>query len=124
MRRRTSKDYLSYFAPAIILSLAGFAIAYQFVDPAPSRHITIATGQPAGAYYEMGQKYSQILNRDNITLEVKATTVSVENFKLLTDLTSDVDVIFMQGGIGAMSLNEDLVSLGSIYYERLWVFHR
>jgi TRAP-type uncharacterized transport system substrate-binding protein len=98
MRRRISKDYLTYFAPAIILTLAGFAIAYQFVDPAPPRHITIATGQPVGAHYEMGQKYSQILNRDNITLEVKTTTGSVENLKLLTDLTSDVDVIFMQSG--------------------------
>lgn len=124
MRRHTPKDYLNYFAPAIVLTLAGFAIAYQFVDPAPPRHITIATGQPTGAYYEMGQKYSQILARDGITLEVKATTGSVENLKLILDSNSDVDVIFMQGGIGRANLYEDLVSLGSIYYEPLWVFHR
>lgn len=124
MRGHTPKDYLTYFAPAIVLTLAGFVIAYQFVDPAPPRHITIATGQPTGAYYKMGQKYSQILAQDGITLAVKTTTGSVENLKRLVDLTSDVDVIFMQGGIGSMNFNGDLVSLGSIYYEPLWVFHR
>lgn len=124
MRRHTPKDYLTYFAPAIIVTLAGFAIAYQFVDPAPPRQITIATGQPTGAYHEMGKQYSRILARDSITLEVKATSGSVENLKLLVDEASGVDVIFMQGGIGRTKLNEDLVSLGSIYYEPLWVFHR
>lgn len=53
MRRRTAKDYISYFAPAIILTLTGFIVAYQFVEPAPPRHITIATGRSTGAYYEI-----------------------------------------------------------------------
>lgn len=45
MRRRTAKDYMSYYAPAIILTQAGFIVAYQFVDPAAPRHFTIATGR-------------------------------------------------------------------------------
>jgi hypothetical protein len=53
MRRRTAKDYFTYFTPAIILALAGFILAYQFVDPAPPRHITIATCRSTGAYYEI-----------------------------------------------------------------------
>jgi TRAP-type uncharacterized transport system substrate-binding protein len=124
MRRHSPIDYLTYFAPAIVLTLAGFAIADQFVDPAPPRHITIATGLPTGAHYKMGKQYSQILARDGVTLEVKTTTGSIENLKLLVDVTSDVDVIFMQGGIGRMASSEDLVSPGSIHYEPLWVFHR
>ena len=123
MKRHAPKDYFTYFAPAIVLTLAGFAIAYQFVDPAPPSQITIATGQPTGAYYKMGQKYSQIIARDGITVELEATTGSVENLKSLADIASGVDVVFMQGGIGRMFLNEDMVSLGSIYYEPLWVFH-
>ncbi len=53
MRRRTAKDYILYFAPAIILTLTGFIVAYQFVDPAPPRKITIATGRSTGAHYEV-----------------------------------------------------------------------
>jgi TRAP-type uncharacterized transport system substrate-binding protein len=52
MRRRTAKDYFTYFTPANILTLAGFILAYQFVDPVPPQHITIATGRWTGAYYE------------------------------------------------------------------------
>jgi len=124
MKRRSPKTVLAYFTPAIALTLTGFVIAYQFVDPAPPRQITIATGQSSGAYYEVAVKYSQILARDGVTLTVRETSGSVENLSLLRDAESGVDVIFMQGGIGAGTPSEDLVSLGSIYYEPLWVFHR
>ena len=36
------------FGPAIILTLAGFVVAYQFVEPAPPRRIAIATGGTEG----------------------------------------------------------------------------
>jgi TRAP transporter TAXI family solute receptor len=124
MKRRGAKEYLTYFAPAVVLTLAGFAIAYQFIDPAPPRHITIATGQPIGAYYEMGKKYSNILARDGIKLEVKATLGSSENLKRIADGSGEVDVIFLQSGIASGKPIENLVSLGSIFYEPLWVLHR
>jgi TRAP transporter TAXI family solute receptor len=115
---------LAYFMPAIVLTLAGFAIAYRFVDPAPPLKITIATGPSSGAYYDIGTQYSRVLARDGVTLIVRETTGSVENLKLLDDPASGVDVIFMQGGIGADRPSDNLLSLGSIYYEPLWVFHR
>ena len=36
-----------------MLTLTGFIVAYQFVDPSPPRHITIANGRSTGAYYEI-----------------------------------------------------------------------
>ena len=124
MRRTSPKDYFIYFAPAIVLALVGIVVAYQFVDPAPPRHITIATGRSNGAYYDIGRNYSQVLARDGVTLTVKETSGSVENLKLITDKNSGVDVIFLQGGVEASTPSDDLVSIGSIYYEPLWVFHR
>jgi TRAP transporter TAXI family solute receptor len=124
LKKRTFKDYLKYFTPAIVITFIGFLIAYQFVQPAPPRHITIATGQPGGGYYKLGQEYSRILARDKVFLTVKKTNGSVENLRLLTDKNIGVDVIFMQGGVGTMALSKDMVSLGSVYYEPLWVFYR
>ena len=124
MRKSVPADYFIYFFPTIVLALAGFIIAYQFVDPAPPRHITIATGKSNGTYYKMGRKYSRILDREGVTLTVKETSGSVENLKLIADPQSDVDVSFLQGGVGVTIPSEDLISLGSIYYEPLWVFHR
>ena len=123
-RKWTLKEYLAYFAPALVLTLASFAIAYQFVDPAPPRHITIATGQTSGAYYETAKKYSRVLARDGVTLYVKPTSGSAENLKLLADGNSGVDVVFVQGGVGASQFSDHFVSLGSLYFEPLWVFHR
>jgi uncharacterized protein len=124
LKKRTFKDYLKYFSPAILITLVGFLVAYQFVQPAPPRHITIATGQPGGGYYKLGQEYSRILARDKVLLTVKKTNGSVENLQLLSDKNSGVDVIFMQGGVGTMESSKEMVSLGSIYYEPLWVFYR
>ncbi len=39
-----SGDFWKVFGPAIFLTLAGFVVAYQFVEPAPPRHFTLATG--------------------------------------------------------------------------------
>jgi uncharacterized protein len=124
MKRRAPKEYVRYFTLALFVTLAGFVIAYLFVEPAPPRHITIATGQRTGAYYEMGQQYSRILARYGITLDVKPTSGSVENLKLIADKNSGIDVIFKQSGVGGDNLPDNLVSLGSLFYEPIWVFHR
>ena len=124
MRQRLPKDYLVYFAPAIVITLAGFVIAYQFVDPAPPRHITIAAGRSNGAYYDVARRYADILARDGVTMRVTETAGSVENLSLIADKDSGIDVILLQGGVGTPTASDDLVSLGSLFYEPLWVFHR
>jgi len=70
LKKRTFKDYLRYFTPAILITLVGFLVAYQFVQPAPPRHIIISTGQPGGGYYKLGQEYSRILAREKVFLTV------------------------------------------------------
>jgi len=80
---RRPKEYLKIFGPAFLLTLIGFIVAYQFVQPAPPKHIAIGTGSKTGAYYPFGLRYSEILARDGITLEVLSTAGSIENIKLL-----------------------------------------
>jgi TRAP-type uncharacterized transport system substrate-binding protein len=118
------KDYLRIFGPAAFFTLLGFIVAYQFVQPAPPRKLVIATGMKEGAYYAYGKSYSEILARDGITLEVLSTAGSAENIKLLEAETGGVDVAFVQGGTGMLATADDLVSLGSLYLEPLWLFYR
>ena len=65
MRASSSKkglnDYLKLIGPGTIITLLGFIIAYQFVAPAPPRHIAIATGTPEGAYYKFGSAGTEAL---------------------------------------------------------------
>lgn len=106
----------------------GFAVAYQFVQPAPPKRIVITTGGESGAYYQFAQRYAAILARDGITLEVKSSAGSLENLARLK--ADEAQVGFVQGGV--MPPREDpdaeddsgLLSLGSLFYEPVWVFYR
>jgi len=44
-----SRELIKLLGPALILIVLAFWYAYQFVDPAPPRQITIATGVAQGA---------------------------------------------------------------------------
>ncbi|MEJ1353818.1 MAG: TAXI family TRAP transporter solute-binding subunit [Candidatus Sedimenticola sp. (ex Thyasira tokunagai)] len=116
------KDHLNIFGPALLLILFGFALAYQFVQPAPPEQIRIATGGKEGAYYLFGQAYRSYLEQEKITLEVLNSAGSVENIKLLEN--GEADLAFIQGGLSEISNSDQLISLGSLYYEPIWLFHR
>jgi uncharacterized protein len=119
-----TKEKLKIFTPAIIIVLVGFVAAYQFVAPAPPRKISIGTGSPNGAYFAFGKKYSELFAKENISLEVKITAGSAENLKLLESDSDGVDIAFVQGGMSTLADTEKLVSLGSLYFEPLWIFHQ
>jgi TRAP transporter TAXI family solute receptor len=116
-------DYLKVYGPALLVVVVGFVVAYQFVDPAPPKHIVIGTGAPDGAYFHFGERYRKILAREGVDLEVRATAGSAENFSLLKSTPPEVDVIFAQTGTEGSATSDELVSLGSLYFEPLWVFH-
>ena len=127
-RRFFSKlwSQIAIIAPALILVIAGFIFAYQFVGPAPPDRIVMATGSSSGAYHAFGKKYAERFEKEGIELVLKNTAGSAENLKLLADEDENrnVPVAFLQGGIGSPDGQPDLQSLGSVYYEPLWVFVR
>ncbi|MDH3880921.1 MAG: ABC transporter substrate-binding protein, partial [Desulfobacteraceae bacterium] len=119
-----TKEKLKIFGPAMVIAIIGFMVAYQFVAPAPPRKISIGTGSSKGAYFAFGKKYSERFAKENIALEVKITAGSAENLKLLEADSGGVDVAFVQSGMGTLAKTEKLVSLGSLYFEPLWIFHQ
>ena len=115
-----NKDSLRIAAISILVLVAGFLFTYQFVEPAPPSEITIATGSKSGAYYANAKRYHELLARQGIKLTVLETAGSLENIDLLA--SGEADVAFVQGGTGDAAAHPDLVSLGSLYFEPLWVF--
>jgi TRAP-type uncharacterized transport system substrate-binding protein len=96
----------------------------RFLQPAPSRHIVLASGAGFGLYHQYAERYRQILARDGVVVEERMTEGAAENLRLLRDPNSGVDVAFMQGGIATAAQAEDVEMLASLYYEPLWVFYR
>jgi TRAP transporter TAXI family solute receptor len=123
-RRWAWREQLSVVAPAVLLAVAAFVVALQWVKPAPPSQATIATGRSDGAYYRFAQQYRERLAREGITLHIRETSGSVENIRLLEDPAGGVDVGFVQGGTGDAATTQELVSLASLYFEPLWVFSR
>ncbi len=107
----------------------GFVVAFQFVEPAPPKKIIITTGSDAGAYYAYAGRYAAILARNGITLEIRTSAGSLENLDRLEK--DEAQVGFVQGGVLEPRVDPDdedsdsaLVSLGSVFYEPVWVFYR
>jgi TRAP transporter TAXI family solute receptor len=109
---------------AVTLTLIGFLVAYQFVEPAPPNRLILATGSPGGAYHAFGLSIQEVLATNGITLELRNSAGSDDNAALLAAET--VDVALIQGGtdLADVSNSDQLRSLASLYYEPLWIFHR
>jgi TRAP-type uncharacterized transport system substrate-binding protein len=120
----TRREKLKIFLPAIGLTIIGFLVAFQFVDPAPPRSITIACGPQEGANFVFAKAYQEFMAQEGVTLNIKTTAGSAENLKLLQAESDAVEVAFVQGGLKSLVQNGHLVSLGSLFFEPLWIFHR
>ena len=114
-------DKLKIYLPAMLLALLGFAIAYQFVDPAPPSSLVFSAGEKGGAYYAYAARYRDYLRQRGVTVEILESAGSVENVQRLQ--SGRADIAFVQSGIVADD-NQQLQSLGSMYYEPLWIFVR
>ncbi|HEX6005314.1 MAG TPA: TAXI family TRAP transporter solute-binding subunit [Burkholderiales bacterium] len=118
------RDLVMAAIPIALVAIGVGWIAYQFVQPAPPKRLVMITGAEGGAYRAYGERYRAILARNDITVELRPSTGSIENLTRLEDEKSGVDVGFVQSGVLGDEDPGDLVSLGSLYYEPLWVFYR
>lgn len=126
----SARDLLATAGPFLLLALALLMVAYWVLDPTPPRKVVLATGVDQGAYAEFGKRYVQFLQQHGITVELRPTNGAAENLRLLRDPASGVDIAFVQGGADerdrrpADEEEDSLVSLGSLFYEPVWIFYR
>ena len=90
----------------------------------PPRSIAMATGPEGGAYDAIGKRYQAILARAGVQLRLVPTSGALQNLALLRDPHSGVSVVLLQGGITSEADAPEIESLGTVFYEPLWLFHR
>ncbi|MCX5804288.1 MAG: C4-dicarboxylate ABC transporter substrate-binding protein [Proteobacteria bacterium] len=123
--RELTPKVLSFAVISVLLIVALlFWVSYHYVKPFPPKSLIMATGSQGGAFAFFGERYRQILARDNIRLELRLSSGAVENLQLLRDKSQKVEAGFVQGGIAKIEETSDLVSLGNLTYTPLWVFYR
>ena len=114
---------IAVYGGAILFFAWALWFAFQYADPLPPDKVTIAAGSPNGAYYKYARQYARYFAEQGIELEILQTKGSMDNLGLISGESPEVDAAFMQGGITTPEAHPDLKSLGSLYYEPIWVFY-
>ena len=119
--RSAKESGLVYGLGALLIILATW-FTFQFVEPAPPRSLSIATGSVDGAYRAFAVELQTQLAERDVTLEIIETDGSVDNLQRLVN--EEADVAFMQSGLSSEAQNPELESLGAMYVEPVWIFLR
>ena len=109
---------------AILIGGTVLWIASKYLNPAPPKRFVIATGQGEGDYETYAKLYRDIIKDDGVELVLRPSKGASDNFRLLKDESSEVEAAFVQDGLGTVEEAPDVSSLGSLYYEPVWVFAR
>jgi len=109
-----------------VLFIITLLFSYWWMGPEPPRRIIIATGEPEGAYAEIGAEFQRRLQKMGMRVELHASQGSVENVQLLLD--KKVNVALVQAGVYSLFADKDkderLRGLVAIQAEPVWVFYR
>jgi TRAP transporter TAXI family solute receptor len=119
------REFLQANWPRVTVGVTAAAIlcaAVLVLSTMPPRTIRMATGSEGGAYAEIGKRYQAALERAGEQLRLVETAGSVDNLALLR--RGGVDAALMQGGIIGKGEETGLESLGTLFYEPLWIFQR
>lgn len=118
------RDLLLTLGPVLLIVALGVWLALEYASPAPPNTLVITSGAADSGFQRTAERYRDILARNGVKLQIVGSHGALENLQRLKDPTFRVDVGFVQGGMATEQDTEGLVSLGSIYYEPLWVFSK
>jgi len=110
---------------AIIFTVTVLMIAaFWFFYSAPPNTIIMTSGDDGSLFQRNAEKYAKILARKGVKLKILPSEGSLENLERLQDPKVHVDVGFVQAGVAKGQNIDNLVSLGSLSYEPLYLFCR
>jgi TRAP-type uncharacterized transport system substrate-binding protein len=99
-------------------------LAFTVLQPTPPHTVMMATGPEDSTTSAAGKRYREFLARDGIDLRLLPTAGAVADVALLRDPKSGVSIAILPSGVTNQQESPDLVSLGTLFYEPLWVFYR
>lgn len=122
--RDETRALLAFIKHHWILSgiiLIGVVLLLPQSNPIPPSTVVMATGQPNSSDAILGNWYKDFFAANGVTLELVESQGAIDNLKLLNE--GKVQAAFGQAGIPAPK-DAQLVSLGSIEFQPLWLFYR
>jgi TRAP transporter TAXI family solute receptor len=123
-QRYFSREFLLVLIPALLLAGGALWLAFKYVKPAPPQTFVIAAASKGSPYFQLATRYSDIIAKEGIKMEVRETAGSFDNLKRITDPGSDVQAALIQGGIANKDKAPNTFSAGRLLTEPVWVFYR
>ena len=108
----------------VVLTVAAAWLAFTLLSPTPPRSIAMATDPEGSISAELGKRYQEHLARNGIQVRLVPSVGAVENVARLRDPKSGISVSIIPSGITNQQQSPDLVSLGTLFYEPIWLFYR
>ncbi|MDY0248927.1 MAG: TAXI family TRAP transporter solute-binding subunit [Pseudomonas sp.] len=103
------------------------AALFYFVAPPPPMHATMSTGSAGGGYAQFAEKLRLELAKEGFELTLINSKGSRDNTERLLDDDSGVQLALLQSGqeleLDALQ-RQQLISLGAVFQEPLWLFAR
>jgi TRAP transporter TAXI family solute receptor len=113
-----------YFIGIIaVLALLGWGLS-RLAPPAPPRRVVMTTGTEDGAYHRFALRYRELLAQRGVDLVLRPSSGAAQNLERLRSGEGGVEVGLVQGGLVREGDADRLVTLGSLFYEPIWVFYR
>lgn len=95
-----------------------------YLDPFPGREVAFAGAFPGSDWDQFGQAAVRYLGTKGLRGSVVVTTGAAENADRLVDPDDPVNAAFAYGMALTDAQRKEVVSLGSISYDPIWVFYR
>lgn len=121
-----SRKTLLWLGPLLIVLLV-VILALPLIRPAAPREIDLFTAPKGTIQYRYAQQYAELLSGGGIEVQVIETEGVVDTLRRLGQADGAAAGFVESGveaGIDEPSLTENLVSLGSLAFEPLWLFVR
>ena len=103
------------------------AALFYLVAPPPPMHATMSTGSVGGGYAQFAEKLRIELAKEGFELKLIHSKGSRENTERLLDKHSGIQLALLQSGQGLEldeSQRQQLINLGAVFQEPLWLFAR
>jgi TRAP-type uncharacterized transport system substrate-binding protein len=108
----------------VVLIALATRLVFVLLRPVPPRTVAMAMYPEGSLNAELVKRYRDALARNGIDLQLVSLAGAVESVARLRDAKSGVSIAFIPGGITTSQDAPELVSLGTVFYQPLWVFSR
>src|SRR3954469_11142465 len=114
---------MTYVAGLVSLVLSAVWL-FSEVSAIEQRTVVMATYPEGSLNAELTKRYQTVLARKGINVKLVPLAGAVESVARLQDPKSGLDVALIPGGITNEKESPELVSLGTTFYQPIWVFLR